>query len=176
MNNSERQLFYMGKVGRPRGIKGEITALWLGMTPPAPETQIFLGNLPANSSPWQLTSSRFYNGKLVMTLAGVSDRSAAEKLNGLKIYLQREALPPLEENEVYFQDVHNADVFLENGDFIGKIDHFESIPGQELWVIHQDGKPDVLFPVRKEFITSINLSQHKIIISPPPGLLEVYRA
>lgn len=176
MNNFFDQLLFLGILGRPRGIKGELSATWLGGDALPPNSVVFLGKNPERLQSFRVVSSRLDKGKLFFKLDGIIDRTEAEKFTGYKIYVPKDVLPPLEEGEVFLQDLLGAEVFLETGENIGSIDHFEYPAGQQIWAIAQNDGTEILFPAREEFITAIEPANHKVVIAPPPGLLEIYRA
>jgi 16S rRNA processing protein RimM len=54
---------------------------------------------------------------------------------------------------------------------------FEAIldtPGQITWVIRGKRGEEILFPAVPEFILGLDAGRKKIVIDPPPGLLELY--
>jgi len=65
---------------------------------------------------------------------------------------------------------------LPEKEYIGVLKQARQEAAQEIWSIQGiDGK-EILFPVAGEFIQDINIESGEIIISPPPGLLELYKS
>lgn len=166
----------MGVVGRPHGIKGEISVDWHGEKKPEEGNEIYLqagGDAPV---PWRIASSRMHNGKLLLTLDGIHDRTAAEGLRAMKIFMPRSDLPEPEADEAYAQDLPGVDVFLADNEYLGRIDHIVYPGNQMVWAIIDDNNNEILFPAEPCFISSIDMKKRKAVIEPPPGLLEIYRA
>lgn len=166
----------MGRVGAAHGIKGEVDLVWHGESAPEKGVALYLENEGDTSpSPRALTSLRKHNGKFLARFEDVADRTEAERLRGRKIFIDRASLPPLEEGEAYVADLPGWTALLENGERVGVIKRVEYPAGREVWVIDDDGK-EILFPAEPEFIISFDHSRREARLSPPPGLLEIYRA
>jgi 16S rRNA processing protein RimM len=58
---------------------------------------------------------------LVAHLSGVDDRSAAEQLKGVRIFVPRSAFPALPEGEYYWVDLIGLDVFNREGVHLGQV-------------------------------------------------------
>ena len=58
---------------------------------------------------------------LVVKFRGVDDRTAAEKLNGLTLYVERSALPPADPDEFYHADLIGLRAFDAAGDPLGTV-------------------------------------------------------
>lgn len=163
----------MGAFGRAHGIRGEIALHWQGGDPPAAGVELYCGQ---SLDPVALQGLRSHNGRLLVTLKGLNDRSAVEGLTGKEVFVRRAGLPPLEEGEVYLADLVGAVIKLEDGTPVGVLDHIESAGGQEIWAIQSPAGREILFPARPEFIAAIDGQGNEVTVSPPPGLLEVYNA
>lgn len=166
----------MGRIGRPHGVKGEISATWFGDNPLPKGAPIYFAKGGGEFAPMAVATARRHKEKLLLTLEGVTDRDAAEALNGKDIYLARDDLPPLEEDEAYVADLMGCQIFMPDNSLAGVLDHFEFPAGQEIWVIRQEDGSEALFPARPEFIKEIDLEGRRVIINPPQGLLEIYNA
>lgn len=169
-------LLEVGIAGRPHGIKGEVSAVWLANISPQPNTSLFIGKDIDNLEDYKVISSRFHKNKLLLLLDKIQNRTQAEALNGSKIFISREQLAPLEQGEAYLADIQGSKVFLIDGTEIGYLDHFEFPAGQEIWVIRSQKGAEILFPARSEFIDSLDVKHKRIIIDPPKGLLDIYSA
>lgn len=57
---------------------------------------------------------------------------------------------------------------------LGIISAVDDTAGQEIWTITTPDGREVLFPVQQEFVVELDPDQGIAVISPPPGLLEIY--
>src|SRR5688500_6195743 len=72
------------RIGRPHGIKGELA---VEVRTDDPEGRLGPGMTvqtdPVSAGPLTITSGRVHSGRLLLTFAGIADRSAAESLRGV---------------------------------------------------------------------------------------------
>src|SRR5215217_5436208 len=117
---SSRKLL-MGRIGAAHGIKGEVriqsfTEDPLGLLDYGP----LATNRPGLTI--EITDARTTTNVLVARIKGVADRSAVEKLNGVELYIDRDLLPEIEdEDDYYHADLIGLDARLEDGTSLGEI-------------------------------------------------------
>lgn len=138
--------------------------------------KIWLLQGQGNLRPFEVENVRLHKGYPLLALEGIDDRDKAESLRGARIFVPRSSLPPPEEDEAWLEDLVGADVLLEDGKRVGRLDHIEYPAGQEIWAIRDDEGREILFPARPEFISSIDAKAGEVRIAPPPGLLDIYLA
>lgn len=166
----------MGVLGKPHGVRGEIFADWQGENV-LPRNGVIHLRLPGGDiEPLEILAARPHKDRLLFTLDGITDRDMAEKLNGAEILMPRAELPPLADDEAYVADLPGCLVSLPDGESIGVLDHVEFPPGQEIWAIKNVQGREILFPAQSAFIVSLDMKERKIVIDPPPGLLDIYNA
>lgn len=170
------KLLEMGVFGRAHGIKGEVSLVWHGDSQPAKGQTLYARDAVGEFKPYSIKSLRMHKGRPVVVLQGINDRTDAESLNGLKIYLDRGDLAPLENDEAYLADLAGCEIFLPDGKLAGQLDHVEFPGGQQIWVISGPDGHEILFPAQPCFIDWLDVENKKIGINPPPGLLEIYNA
>ena len=123
--------------------------------------------------PTRVVAVRMHKGRPLALLEGVCDRTEAEKLRGARLLLPEDELPRTAEDEVYLYQLPGLEVVHENGSVVGRIDHVEFPGGQEIWAIRTAEGREVLFPAVEAFVLSVNLEEGRVVIDPPPGLLEI---
>ncbi len=181
----------LGRLGRPHGIRGEIRAEYYAESPLLLEQPLLLRAGRAAPRPVQVTSWRYWQGRLILRLDGVDDRSAAELLRGQELLIEGARLPEADEDEAYLHDMIDLPVFVREGEDgarpLGVLDHVLFPAGQEIWSIrayregeYAPGDPgrasghEILFPAVPEFVEDIDLDAGRILVAPPAGLLELY--
>lgn len=167
-------LVKMGTVGRPHGIKGEMGIDWHAAHIPAIDSEIFIGD--KNPAPFRVQGVRPHQNRLLLTLFGIDDRTAADTLKGSSVFMAKDALPPLETDEAFVQDMIGADILLPDGTRLGSLDHIEFPANKMIWAIKTPEGREILFPAEPQFIQSLDPDNHTAIIAPPEGLLDIYRA
>ena len=105
-------------------------------------------------------------------LHGVGDMNAATALAGFELRVPVEWLAPLPEGMFYLHDLVGCDVETGAGEAIGVVKDVEgTMRGSRLVV--NTARGDVLVPLALEICTTIDPPRRRIVIEPPPGLLEL---
>ena len=100
-------------------------------------------------------------------IEGVADRTAAEALRGLRLYVARSALPAAGEREWYEADLVGLAAIGKDGRDWGKVIAFHDFGAGS--VIEMSG--GVMLPFTDEAVPEIDVEGGKIVIDPPAGLL-----
>ncbi len=166
---------HMGTITRPHGIKGELCVDWYADSPHLLKKTFYI---QATNEPMQSVSGakvRMHKGRPLLTLEHIKDRNQAELMRGMRIYVERSTLPPLEDHEAYLHDIIGLNVVEHESDkHIGVLEAVEFPSEQMLWVIRAKGGQEILMPAVEEFIVSFDFEAEEIRISPPEGLLDLY--
>jgi 16S rRNA processing protein RimM len=105
--------------------------------------------------------------------AGIEDRNEAFKLASAELFIHRNDLPALSEDEFYLNDAIGAKVFDLNNKQIGTVASFSSNGTQTLMEIKTNSGHLASIPVVKPLVEKIDIDGNKIIIDPPDGLLQL---
>lgn len=139
--------------------------------------EILLESPGGDMAVYTVSRVRAHHGSLLLSLAGITDRDAAEGLRRYRILVPRAKLPPLDDDEIYLTDLPGLAVIVEEDGRereIGIISRVDVPAGQELWTIATPAGREILFPAVDEFVLDIDLETGKARIAPPPGLLDLY--
>jgi 16S rRNA processing protein RimM len=109
--------------------------------------------------------------EFLVELEGVSDRDAAEMLKGAEIAVDREQLPPPDEDEVYVSDLVGCRVLDRQGNDLGEVTAVDSNGAQELLTIQ--GARTWQLPFVDQLLVSVDVVARKIVCDPPEGLLDL---
>ena len=171
----EKDCIHMGTLSRPHGIKGEICVDWYADSPDPLRSVFYLQS--GREAPRRVEGAklRMHQGRPLLTLPQVADRTQAETLRGVRILVPRDALPPLSEDEAYLHDVLGLTVVdHDSNSVLGVLEHVEFTAGHDLWSIRTEDGREILFPAVEEFIVDFDLEAGEVRVSPPQGLLELY--
>ena len=105
---------------------------------------------------------------VVAALRGVGDRTAAEALRGLRLYVARAALPETEEDEFYHSDLLGLRADYADGTAAGTVRAI--IPAGATEVLEIDpgpGTETLLVPFTKAAVPEIDLAAGRIVVVPP---------
>lgn len=97
-------------------------------------------------------------------IKGVEDRTTAETYIGTGLYIERDKLPSLDEEEFYHADLIGLPVKNQEGEELGKVNAIYNFgAGDILEVKTLNGELEML-PFNKTFVPTINIKEGYIII------------
>lgn len=177
-NNSElpaQEAFVrVGRIARPHGIKGELKVQVFG----APEDfrhfpELRLGDEARPGTQSQRVLAQRPQGKAVLlTLAGIDDRSAAEGVLGRELWVAERYLPPLAEDEFYWHQLVGLRVVVEGGRELGKVTSLFATGGHDVLVVRGGGR-EYLIPARREFMLATDHQAGVLTVADIPGLFDL---
>jgi 16S rRNA processing protein RimM len=168
-----KDCFYLGKVTKPWGVKGQMV-LFLDVDDPEEYLDLDSAFVEVKG---QLVPHFFHidslNGnKTVVTFEELSP-AEAQSLAGRDLYLPLSVLPKLEGNKFYFHEVTGFKVVdSEKGD-IGVLEQVIDYPAQPLFQVMKNGV-EILIPVIDEVIDKVDREQKTLFITAPKGLIDLY--
>ena len=168
-------LVTVGRIGRPHGIRGEVT---VEVRTDSPELRYAPGSVlltePARVGPLTVAAARWHSGRLLLLAEGVHDRTGAEALRGVVLSVEVDDDGLLDDPEEYFDhQLRGLAAYLADGDRLGVIEDVLHLPGQDLLSVRRDDNREVLVPFVEEFVPVIDVEGGRITLTPPEGLLEL---
>jgi 16S rRNA processing protein RimM len=159
----------LGTIGAAHGIKGEVR---IASHTQDPEAIASYGPLETNRPGLTITieSARLSKTVLIARLKGIRDRNAAELLNGVALYVDRDRLPdPDDEDDFYHADLIGLDARLESsGVSIGAVIALHNYGAGDLIEIQDPRSGDTfLYPFTKAVVPTIRIADGYLTISPP---------
>jgi len=171
-NPSPPDLVSMGKLLKPRGLKGELwmtifnevdSALKVGM-------KIWVASESGEFSDQIIESLKITEKKSWIKFEGCNKREDTDNLIGLNFSIPRSEFTPLNENEFYLVDVIGATVLDESRMNIGSVVDIMSLPAQNVVVVEtKDG--EVLIPYVDAHILLFDKKEKNLIVKDVEGLL-----
>ena len=160
----------VGRIGRAHGVLGEAT---IEVQSDDTDLRFKVGNKLTLENGKELTirSARWHNQILLLAFDGIDDRNEIESLRDELLSADVD-LSTLAPGEYHYQQLLGSKVLLTSGELIGEVDEVVKLPGQDLLSVTKLGK-QVLIPMVKQFIVSIDIDSKTIVINPPEGLLDV---
>lgn len=177
---AEPDLLAVGRVGKPQGIKGEVT---VEVRTDDPDTRFAAGAAlltdPPDRGPLTVERARWQNGRLVVAFAGVPDRNAAELLRGTVLQVDAATLPPPEDEDEFHDHVlRGMAADLVDGGRLGTVVDVLHLPHGDVLVVRREDRPDaegaeVLVPFVKAMVPVVDVAARRLEVAPPEGLLDL---
>lgn len=164
----------VGRIGKAHGIRGAVT---VEVRTDEPEVRFALGSVlitdPEAAGPLVVEGAKWHSGRLLLEFEDVLDRTAAESLRGtlLVVDVDDDARPD-DPEEFYDHQLVGLDVVTVDGAPVGTITEVAHLPSQELLIIAAPDDREVLIPFVTAIVPTVDLANRRVIVDPPPGLLE----
>src|SRR5262249_41142794 len=168
----------VGRILKPHGLRGELS---VEVRTDDPEqrfaTGSVLGTDPAEAGPLTVAASRWHSGRLLVSFAGIADRTDAESLRGAWLTIEAADGPPPEDpDEVPDHQLAGPTGGPLTGELAGTVTgvlHY----GQALLAVTPAAgtsrRAEVLVPFVAAIAVEVDLAGRRLVIDPPPGLLDL---
>jgi 16S rRNA processing protein RimM len=168
----------VGRVVKAHGVSGELV---VEVRTDDPGNRFAAGSTltgkPAKGGPareYTVESSREHGARLLLRLAGVADRDAADAMRGVLFVVDSADLPPIDDpDEFYDHQLAGLRVVPTDGRLVGNVNEVLHTAAGELLSVTSETGAEVLVPFVGAIVTAVSLDDQTIEIDPPEGLLEL---
>lgn len=156
----------MAAIVGAHGLKGDVRVKYFARTPQSLGAYVPLHDASVRVFT-QVRQHPAAPDELVVAFAEVRDRTAAEALKGVKLFVAREALPATSGEEYYHTDLIGLDAVDGDGAQIGKVTAVHNFgAGDILEIVGTDGR-DILLAFTKDNVPTIDLETGRLTVIEP---------
>src|SRR6476620_737057 len=170
----EQMQLQVARIGKPHGIRGEVTVQVLTDAPGdrfVPGTQFIVE--PASAGPLTVFSARWNKDILLLAFDEIETRNEAETLRGAKLFIETDDIGVEDDDEGWYEhELVGLEVRV-GGNVVGKVSALHTLPVQDLLVVTTDDGKEVLIPFVEQIVPEVNVGEKYVLVTPPPGLFEV---
>lgn len=168
----------IGRVAKAHGVTGEVV-IEVRTDDPAGRFApgaVLRGRKPRGGPEhsYVIETVREHAGRLLVRLAGVNDRNAADEMRGTLFLIEAAELPPIDDpDEFYDHELEGLAVRTVDGTAVGTVaEVLHTAAGELLSVKTPEGR-EVLVPFVGAIVTAVSRSEGIVEIDPPDGLLNI---
>ncbi|GAA2559612.1 ribosome maturation factor RimM [Mycolicibacterium diernhoferi] len=168
----------IGRVAKAHGVTGEVV-IEVRTDDPAGRFApgaVLRGRKPRGGPEhsYVIETVREHAGRLLVRLAGVNDRNAADEMRGTLFLIEAAELPPIDDpDEFYDHELEGLAVRTIDGTAVGTVaEVLHTAAGELLSVKTPEGR-EVLVPFVGAIVTAVSRSEGIVEIDPPDGLLNI---
>lgn len=114
-----------------------------------------------------LTAARVAKGGLVARAREVETREQAEALRGLRLFIPRDRLPDIEEDEFYLADLIGLAVETPAGEPLGTIKSVHDFGAGDLLEIQPPAGASWWLPFTREAVPEVRLAERRVVAVRP---------
>lgn len=153
-------LVLIAELGRPHGVRGLL------------RVRSFAEAALESYNPLRDEAGRGFElrpaGVDIVEVAGVADRDAAARLTGTRLYVERERLPPAEDDEFYLTDLVGLLAAGVDGAALGRVLSVEDHGAGPYLVL--SGPPERLVPFTRAAVPVVDLAGGRLTVELPAEL------
>ena len=162
----------VGRIGRPHGVRGEVT---IAPSTDDPDARFAVGNRlstdPASRGPLTVTGFRRSGRMLVLAFDGFADRDAAETLRGVAVTVDASTLPvPDDPDEFYDHQLIGLAVQDAGGAALGEVVDVLHPPAAPVLTVRRPDGSDELVPFVSAIVPVVDLEAGRLVVDPPDGM------
>ena len=157
----------LGRISGAHGIRGEVVIHAYTVTP---ESIGAYGPVfdKAGVRSFEVASARATPKGVVARLKGVGDRTAAEALKGVELYVNRDRLPAAAEGEYYHADLIGLAAVAPEGMQIGEIVAVQNFGAGDLLEIRLAGSGKTeLVPFTEATVPEVDIAAGRAVVAMP---------
>jgi 16S rRNA processing protein RimM len=157
----------LGEITGVHGIRGD---LLVRSYTQAPEAIASYGPLADASGArhFSLKVVRSTDKGIVARIEGIADRTAAEKLRGTKLFIDRAQLPETEASEFYHADLIGLKAVSEDGAHLGEIVSVQNFGAGDLLELKPvSGAATEFIPFEDQWVPRVDLESGLVVINQP---------
>ena len=171
----------VGRILRPHGLRGELS---VEVRTDDPAERFAAGSVlatdPPEAGPLTVTASRWHSGRLLVSFAEAGDRADAEALRGIWLTIDAADVPlPQDPDEFHDHQLTGLTVVTVSGELVGTVTDVLHA-GQDLLAVTPapgtSRQAEVLVPFVAAIAVEVDLAGGRLVIDPPPGLLDLGQA
>jgi 16S rRNA processing protein RimM len=163
----------VAKIGAAHGLRGEVR-LFVDADDPLEVKK--LGPLEDESGvrQFKIASLREAKDHLLVRFDGVSDRTAAELMTSMELFVPRDRLPKQKDKNSFYQtDLVGLRVETANGETFGSIFSVQNFgAGDLLEVVPEKGGHTFYLPFADPFVPVVDIEGGKVVVELPAGMFD----
>lgn len=160
------KLICVAKIGAAHGVRGEVR-LWTFTEDPLAVLQYGPLTTKDGTRSFEVAKAREAKDHLVATIKGVTDRNAAERLNGLELYIPRDRLPTTDDDEYYHADLIDLAAETTAGVPLGRVLAIHNFGAGDIIEIAPPSGSTLLLPFTNAVVPTVDLAGGRVVIELP---------
>ena len=174
MTMTKDDCFYLGRIVKTHGIKGEVTICIDADDPSAySELKYFLMEVNHQFVPFFIDAIAFNGNKAFVSVQDVKTVQQASEYVGRDVYLPMDVLPRLTGKQFYFHEIKGFVLIDEEKGELGVVADVIEYPMQSVIQVFKDDK-EILIPIHDDFIKKVDRKTRKLLVKAPEGLIDMY--
>ena len=158
----------VAQIGAAHGVRGEVR-LWSFTQDPMAVARYGPLEAEDGSRRFEIESLRAAKKHLVARLVGIDGRDAAEALCNIKLYVPRDRLPPVEDDETFYHaDLIGLPAVGQDGAAVGTVTAIHNFgAGDIVEIARAGGGEPLMLPFNETAVPKVDVKAGRIVVAPP---------
>jgi len=167
-----RPILEVGYVARVHGLSGELAVRTFDPDSEAVGTvrRLVLRLRSGEEREMEIARTRRAADATLVSLDGITSRSAAEPFRGATVFVHREELPPPREGEWFQGDLVGLEARTPEGTPLGRVTEIWNTGPVPNLVIEGTGAEPLVVPFVDEFVPEVDVEAGLLVVRPPEML------
>ena len=156
----------VAQIGAAHGIRGELRLRSFTQDPAAVTSYGPLESEDGRQR-FEIEALRPAKDHFVVRLKGVADRDAAEKLTNLRLYVSRDKLPPIDEDDTFYHaDLVGLAAVTQDGAPLGTVTAVLNFGAGDILEIKPASGENLLVPFTETAVPEIDMAARVMVVVP----------
>lgn len=165
-DNMTEQLLCVGVITGAHGVRGQVRVKSFTVEPADVAAYGPLRDA-AGAERFELELTGSAKGVLLARIEGVGDRDAAEALKGTELYVPRDVLPDVDEDEFYHTDLIGLAAELADGSAFGTVRALHDFGAGDMIEIDLTDGASVVLPFTHAVVPEVDIEAGRVVVVPP---------
>lgn len=165
------ELFKIGKISGTHHLKGTVKiATTFDNVELLEGNKVILENKQGLKKVLEVASAKRINNKMILLdFVGIGNKTDAMALTSFDLYIRRDLLGEINEEEYYTQDLVGMDVYNKD-EYLGQVEDVMETGAHDIYIVGED---EIMIPAVDTFVLEIDFENRKIITDLPEELLNL---
>ena len=170
----KEDVYKIGQLGKPHGVKGEVRMLCTDDIFDRVESDSLILEIDGILVPFFMEEYRFRSDERVLVkFADIDTEAQARELTGCEVYFPREQADRHEGEATWAELVGYALVDARRDTLVGTITRVDDTTINILFEVETADGREVLVPASEELVEQVDKTRHRIHVRVPEGILEL---
>jgi 16S rRNA processing protein RimM len=157
----------VAQIGAAHGLKGE-ARLWSFTQEPSDFAAYGALETEDGARALEVATSRFAKDHFVVKFSGIDDRNAIEALRNVKLFVAREKLPQVEDDDTFYHaDLVGLSAVTRDNSAVGEVTAVQNFGAGDILEIRRADGTILMLPFTEAAVPDIDIASGRIVIDPP---------
>lgn len=170
------RFFDVGKIVNTHGVKGELKILSVTDFPEERYKKgitLYISHPSIKEHiPVTVETARLQKNTYIVKLKEFNNINEVEKYKGGTLKVPEDDRIELEEDEFYYDEIINCEVWSDQGEKLGIISEILTTGANDVWVVKREKGKDILLPFIEDCILEVDVDERKVTVHLMEGLME----